>query len=331
MSFALKKDGTVWAWGYGDDGWLGYGGNESQSTPVQVTNLTNIIAISAESQDCYALKSDGTVWAWGDNRDGKLGIGTKDKRLIPVQVQGLTDIKALGKGDRGTYAIKDDGTVYAWGENTYEGDDSVYGALGDSSGPGERLTPFQVQGVSNVVQIAGGPDNTVYIKNDGSVWGWGNNHYGAIGDGTIKDWPPDVTLPSVQLKIEAVKDVSTMNSHSVVLKDDGTVWVWGEYIDRKLHTDNSGLPATNQLGQPTPIQVVDIDHVVGVSAGFMCDIVLKDDGSVWGLGRNDEKELGGTKNDVEPYPILIFNGPGRIHAHSDGNINNRSCAEFSTC
>jgi len=313
QSLALKSDGTVWAWGYGDDGRLGYGGYESQPVPVQVKNLTNIIAIAARGQNGYALKSDGTVWAWGDNRDGTIGDGTygvTNFKSTPVQVKGLTDIKALGECERGTYAIKDDGTVYAWGQNTYGGDDTVYGALGDRSGPGVKPTPFLVEGVNNVAQIAGGTDNTVYFKDDGTVWAWGNNNFGAIGDSTISSsWPPDVRMPSVQLKIIDVMDVSTMNSHSVALKSDGTVWFWGRYIDLKGHNDNSGLPPTENTGESAPIKVNSLDHVVDVCAGYASCIVVKDDGSVWGWGRNDEKELGNTKNDVEPYPVLIFQGP----------------------
>jgi alpha-tubulin suppressor-like RCC1 family protein len=85
-SFALKSDGTVWAWGYNVCGQLGDGTTEEKTRPVQVLGLTNVISIAAGNYYSLALKSDGTVWAWGNNRYGQLGDGTTEEKTRPVQV-----------------------------------------------------------------------------------------------------------------------------------------------------------------------------------------------------------------------------------------------------
>jgi len=87
---ALKRDGTVWCWGYNRYGQLGDGTRMDRYTPVQVVNLTDVIQISAGALHTCALKRDGTVWCWGHNEYGQLGDGTKINRFSPVQVQNFT-------------------------------------------------------------------------------------------------------------------------------------------------------------------------------------------------------------------------------------------------
>lgn len=316
-SFALKNDGTVYAWGNGDNGRLGYGGTESQSSPVQVKNLTKVVEIAAGTEGCFALKNDGTVWAWGDNRRGEIGDGTTNGdgntevsqhfRFIPVQVQGLSDIKMLGEG--GDAAIKNDGTVYLWGNYNlaYMNQSHINGF------PGSELTPSVVKGLDGITQITSNSGNSIIsvydlcLKNDGAVWGWGDYYYGELGDGTISNGLfPDLKMSSVQTKITDVKQISSMDNHVIALKNDGTVWEWGRYIDRKGWNDNTGLPPTTTSGESMPILVNGLDNVIDVSAGYNFNIALKDDGSVWGWGRNDNNVLGNGKNNVEVSPILLF-------------------------
>ena len=116
---ALKNDGTVWAWGLNSSGQLGDGTTTDSYTPVQVSGLTGVRAISAGFvSHAVALKNDGTVWAWGSNGYGQLGDGTTTDSYTPVQVSDLTGITAISAGESHTVALKNDGTVWAWGCNS---------------------------------------------------------------------------------------------------------------------------------------------------------------------------------------------------------------------
>ncbi|MDI6898057.1 RCC1 domain-containing protein [Methanocella conradii] len=298
VSLALRSDGTVWAWGDNYYGGLGDGTLNSSSTPVKVKGLANVVAIAVGDGTCYALKGDGTVWAWGRNDEGQVGDGTLEDRPEPVQVRGLSNIIALGEG--GNYAIKNDGTVWAWGSNDIS--EGSYGALGDNSGPGVRPVPFQVRGVSNVTQISNGGYHAIYVKDDGSVWGWGRYDLGQLGDGsTHSSRPLPVKPPSVKTQINNVKKVS---GGSTALKNDGTVWEWGMFI---------GDP------EPIPVKVKGLDHVVDISVRAGVKVALKDDGTVWGWGRADGGGLFGWPKVVDPNPafnyvverdpVLLFSGP----------------------
>jgi alpha-tubulin suppressor-like RCC1 family protein len=138
-SLALKGDTTVWVAGYNAYGQLGDGTTTQRETPVQVPNLTNVVAVAAGTYHALALKSDDLVWAWGYNGSGQLGDGTTTNRLTPVQVQNLTNVKAIASSATANHslALKRDGTVWAWGNNQY-------GQLGDGTTT-QRNTPVQVQ------------------------------------------------------------------------------------------------------------------------------------------------------------------------------------------
>ena len=112
-SLALKEDGTVWEWGRIVDGRV--------LTPVQVQDLSSVVAIATGDQNYLVIKSDGTVWAWGDNYERQLGEceGTEyhSYRSTPVQVCNLSSIVAVASARYHNLALKSDGTVWAWGDN----------------------------------------------------------------------------------------------------------------------------------------------------------------------------------------------------------------------
>jgi hypothetical protein len=147
-SLALKRDGTLWAWGYNGSGQLGLGDYNSRATPTQVGTSTDWIAIAAGYSHSLALKRDGTLWAWGYNGLGQLGLGDYTSRNIPTQVGTSTDWIAIAAGASHSLAIKRDGTLWAWGYNGY----GQLG-LGDTT---NRLTPTQVGTSTDWIAIAAG-------------------------------------------------------------------------------------------------------------------------------------------------------------------------------
>jgi len=180
-SLALKSDGTVWAWGYNNSGQLGDGTTTDRNTPVQVLGITGVVSIAAGTWHNLALKNDGTVWAWGYNNNGQLGDGTTTLRTTPVQVLGITGVVSIAAGSWHSLAFKNDGTVWAWGYNNY-------GQLGDGTTT-QRNTPVQVSGLTGiagltgVVDIAAGYFHSLALKSDGTVWAWGSNSEGLLGNG----------------------------------------------------------------------------------------------------------------------------------------------------
>lgn len=178
QSVALESDGTVWTWGYGKHGQLGQGSDSTNPVPTQVPGLTGIVQVAASGDNTYALKSDGTVYAWGD--DGFRQIGNPDaanNQNTPLQVN-ISGVTSIAAGGTAALAIKTDGTVWDWGDNnTFQ--------LGDLGACGKTcVTPVQAAGMTSAAEIAGGYVHSLAETTDGTVWAWGDNSLGQLGDGT---------------------------------------------------------------------------------------------------------------------------------------------------
>ncbi|MGD9858265.1 MAG: hypothetical protein AB7U20_25270, partial [Planctomycetaceae bacterium] len=265
QSMALKADGTVWAWGANDQGELGNGSADPYNAlPVQVSDLDDVVAVSAGETHDLALNADGTVWAWGQNNDGQLGDGTILKRTKPVQVSGLEGVVAVGTGGRWSLAVKADGTVWAWGQNNF-------GQLGDGTIL-NRTMPVQVFGLGDVVAIAGGQHHSLAVKADGTVWGWGYPGEAVLGAVEPGLGPNGEHLTPVQVPgLEGVVAVTAANDYSVVLKADGTVWSWG-YNSLHATLGNGGEYNFSR----TPVQVSDLEGVVAIASGGAHSLAIVD-------------------------------------------------------
>jgi len=145
-----------------------------------------VIAVSTASAQNIAgginfsvsICNDNSVMAWGYNGEGQLGDSTHTNRAVPAPVRALSNVIAVSSGGAHTLALKSDGTVWSWGYN-------VYSSLGIGVGGGDRDTAMQVVGLSNIIAISAGGYHSLALKSDGTVWSWGSNFAGEIGDGTI--------------------------------------------------------------------------------------------------------------------------------------------------
>jgi alpha-tubulin suppressor-like RCC1 family protein len=206
LSYALLSDGTVMAWGVNVHGQLGDGTFNDRPTPGLVSGLTNISEIAAGAQHGLALRY-GVVLAWGDNQNGQLGDGTRQGRTTPIRTVGLSSIVHIGTGTFFSLAVRKDGTLFAWGANHY-GQLGVAGSAGSA-----ELLPIVVPGISKVAQVTGGGEYTLAIRTDGSLWAWGHNPYGQLGDGTTVDRVTPAPVPGVQ----GARTVSGAAGHVLVV------------------------------------------------------------------------------------------------------------------
>jgi alpha-tubulin suppressor-like RCC1 family protein len=247
---ALKSDGTVWGW--------------RQERPIQVPGLPNIKAMGVGPYHHLAVSDDGTVWGWGKNDWGQLGTRKEKYRPSPVQIPGLSHVIAIGAGENHSVALKDDGTVWAWGRNDV-------GQLGDGTiGRGATVTkdsPVQVSGLINITAISAGWEHNLALKGDGTVWGWGKNYNGEVGDGAsggVRETPVKLT------GLSHVKGISAGIWSSMALKSDGTVWFWGQ--------------DTNGQNRTIPTLVSGLTKMMKIFTGSRSNLVLGTDGLVWAWG-----------------------------------------------
>ncbi|MCS3531285.1 T9SS type A sorting domain-containing protein [Chryseobacterium sp. JUb7] len=177
---ALKSNGTLWAWGYNLYGQLGDGTTVNRMTPVQIGTATDWLIIAPGSQHTLAIKANGTLWSWGYNINGQLGNGNTNNSLSPTQIGTATNWKSVSAGFFHSLGLKTDGTLWAWGDNNY-------GQMGNGT-LNDSYIPIQIGTATNWQSIyADYYYSSAGIKADGTLWAWGGNNFGQLGDGTKTD------------------------------------------------------------------------------------------------------------------------------------------------
>jgi alpha-tubulin suppressor-like RCC1 family protein len=293
---AIKTDGTLWTWGQNNLGQLGINDTNPRCTPITTfaggTNWKQV----ACGYSAAAIKTDGTLWTWGDNSYGNLGVNDTNRRCTPVTTfVGGTNWKQVSAGSFNTSAIKTDGTLWIWGRNEH-------GQLGinEAGGTTHRTTPVTTfAGGTNWKQVACGQYYTAAIKTDGTLWTWGRNSYGQLGNNNTN---PRCTPVTTFAGGTNWKQVFRGGVHIAAIKTDGTLWTWGRNAFGQLGVNDTidrSTPVTTFVGGTNWKQV---------SGGYRYTAAIKTDGTLWTWGRGTEGQLGVNDANGRTTPVQTFAG-----------------------
>lgn len=259
------------------------------------------------------------LYSWGYNHRGQLGLGDTVDRSSPVQV-GITEWLTASGGYSWAGAIKTNNTLWTWGNNSA-------GQLGNGTTGSVFSTPIQVGVYTNWSQIAAGGNDGLAIKTDGTLWAWGQNAFGATGQGTtgVVNTPAQVGALTTWATIAG----GFYASHAI--KTDGTLWSWG-------YGQNGRLGLGNTTNYSSPVQVGALTTWLDITAGYGWAAAIKTDGTIWMFGKNDRGQLGqgtvsvGISSPVQvgalttwlkiasgAYHVLAINTAGQLYAWGGNN------------
>ena len=311
LTGAIKTDGTLWLWGK-NLGSIGDNTTINRSSPIQTISYgTNWKEVSCGTTSTVAIKNDGTLWGWGYNQVGQLGDGSSGfaagvDKSSPVQtIAGGTNWNQVSCSGNHTAAIKTDGTLWLWGYN-------FHGQLGQNS-IANKSSPIQIISFgTDWKQVSCGGYHTFSIKTDGTLWGFGYNNRGQLGDNTITDKSSPVQTISYGTNW---KQVSCGYDYTAAIKTDGTLWCWGY--------NNNGLLGDNTTtDKSSPVQTISYGtNWKKVSAGYAITAGIKTDGTLWIWGKNTDGALGDNTAINKSSPVqTITNGTNWIDVLATGSV-----------
>ena len=263
---------------------------------VSVSSIYNVVVRTGSQSGNIVATSNTMVvnlpppqylWTWGYGTDGLLGLGNETTYVSPKQVGALTNWSSISIGAHAT-AIKNDGTLWSWGKNS-----SGALGLGDTT---SRSSPVQVGALTTWSSVD--VSDTYYnvaIKTDGTLWAWGYNGNGQLGQGGTTTTSSPVQIGALTNWLKA----SAGRYHQVAIKTGGTLWSWG-----KNNHGNLGLGNTTYYSSPKQIGSLTTWSSVSSSAGLH-NLALATDGTMWAWGRNATGQLGVGDSTDRSSPVQV--------------------------
>ncbi len=308
-SLAVTGDRNLWSWGGNGAGQLGYETlvepepDSKGWIPKRIEALSNITKVACGRLHSMAVSSEGSVWGWGLNSHGQLGDGTTTSRSTPHTIAELSSVVSIACGAEHSAAVLADGSVWAWGAN-------ARGQLGDNTTE-TRSFPVRVKNIEGIRSVGAGSSgfHTLALANDGTVWTWGANSRGQLGDGTTNAAFSPVRVTGIQ----DVVSVSAGSAHSIALKSDGTVWAWGDNSLGQLGDGRGGGELdTDSSFSAIPVQVAGLSNILKATAGGNAhSLAIDSEGMVWAWGDNKygqigDGEGGGGVEDCRTIPVHVI-------------------------
>jgi hypothetical protein len=244
----VRDPSALWCWIGRRDDWIGFpltrAGASGAPRTTRVLELgAEVAQVALSDGHTCARGRGGTLWCWGSNSRGQLGLGTKKDTSTPTLVAALgNEVAEVTVVRERSCARKTDGTVWCWGRNRG-------GELGDGS-KADRHAPVQVAALgSAVVEVELGESHGCARKDDGTVWCWGGNKSGTVGDGTTVDRATPVQVQGLSGAVE----LAAGTRHTCARVEDGGIWCWGRNAEGQLGdgtTIDRAAPARAQLPCP---------------------------------------------------------------------------------
>jgi alpha-tubulin suppressor-like RCC1 family protein/subtilisin family serine protease len=328
-TLAVAPEGSLWAWGSGGLGQIGMGYSTQKLVPGEVfwsqdslnvessapaspkdplpptePTVSEMIAVGGEHN--LVIDSQGELWVWGRNNSRALGLGDAVDRNIPTQVStvGISGDRwiSVTAGAYGSFAIRDDGTLWSWGRN-------VRGELGlrnlvDKGAPA-KVSTVGISG-DRWISVVAGPDHTVALRCDGTLWSWGRGISGqlALGNFVGRSAPTRISVDGTSSwkMLASGGRIASENSRSLAICNSGDLWAWGNNTGGQL-----GLGDGVDRSAPTKVPAAGIsgDKWVYVATSRNASLAIRDDGSLWAWGQNSGGHLGTGGNTSSSRPVMV--------------------------
>lgn len=247
--------------------------------------------VSAGPVSTCAVQTGHTLWCWGSGYGGELGDGSTVNQDSPVRVGARAGWVQVAVGAGYSCAVRKDGTAWCWGS-------AIGGQLGNGTASGQYDTPVQVAGGGDYTAISAGGDTTCAIRADGTLWCWGDDTYGELGNGTTTATGVDTPVQAGTAGDWTSVSVGGGNfACGIQAGDSAWCWGFGGYGNLGNGTETSS--------NTTPVQVSGGDVWTSVSAGGESACGVRTDGTLWCWGANSRDETGRTGRALEPSPVRV--------------------------
>lgn len=292
FAVAIRKDGTLWSWGYNSNGQLGDGTTINHASPAKIGTATDWTFVAAGKRHAFAINKAGVLFGWGGNFNGQLGDGTTVGKLVPtkITVAGVTPVPvwlSVSAGETHTLGVTTALGLWGWGGN-------LYGQVGNA-GFVDVTAPTKIgNGTATWTAVSAGAFHSSAIRADGTLFAWGLNTNGQVGNnGSLNQTTPVQVTPAANWAV-----VSAGGAHTMAVRTDGTLWGWGA-------NDNGQLGDGLGLDTNTPNQIGTATNWSTVSAGALHTFGLRTDSSMWGWGNNSAGQLGNNTKTSSQTPVTL--------------------------